>query len=168
MFPDLTQSAVPFAPDNTINKDREAHWIVELSRVAQERKATAAATKTLTPTETEEMARQVFADIAPKAFNEGIDLSPRKKELILRLIGELSGLGQLLELIASPEVEDIAVNMGHIYVYKTKEGWVYAGPATSNIGSGLRVLIDRAGQRAPTPEYPIADAMLQVMVPGPD
>src|SRR5574338_1116859 len=168
MIPDLTQSAVPFAPDNTINKDREAHWVAELSRIAQERKATAAATKTLTPTETEEMARQVYADIAPKAFNEGIDRSPRQNELILRLIGELSGLGQLLELIASPEVEDIAVNMGHIYVYKTKEGWVYAGPATSNIGSGLRVLIDRAGQRAPTPEYPIADAMLQVMVPGPD
>src|SRR5215207_1912759 len=168
MFPNLTRNAVPFAPDNTINKDREAHWIAELSSAAQERKATAAATKTLTPTETEEMARQVYADIAPKAFNEGIDLSRRKNELILRLIGELSGLGQLLELIASPEVEDIAVNMGHIYVYRTKEGWVYAGPATSNIGSGLRVLIDRAGQRAPTPEYPIADAMLQVMVPGPD
>src|SRR5574339_1169125 len=168
MFPDLTQSAVPFAPDNTIKKYHEAHWIVELSRIAQERKATAAATKTLTPTETEELARPVYADIAAKAFNEGIDLSPRKNALILRLIGELSGLGQLLELIASAEVEDIAVNMGHIYVYKTKEGWVYAGPATSNLGSGLRVLIDRAGQRAPTPEYPIADAMLQVMVPGPD
>ncbi|MEI2737117.1 MAG: hypothetical protein V9G24_21670 [Rhodoblastus sp.] len=26
-------------------------------------------------------------------------------------------------------------------------------------------MIDRAGQRAPTPDYPIADAMLQVMVP---
>ena len=108
MFPDVTQSAVPFAPDNTINKDREAHWIAELSRIAQERKATAAATKTLTPTETEEMAREVYADIASKAFNEGIDLSPRKNALILRLIGELSGLGQLLELIASPDVEDIA------------------------------------------------------------
>src|ERR1044072_6639271 len=133
MFPDLTQNAVPFSPDNTLNKGLEAHWVEELSRVAQQRKATAAATKTLTPTETEEMARQVCADIAAKAFNEGIDLSPRKNELILRLIGELAGLGQLLELIASPDVEDIAVNMGHIYVYKTKEGWVYAGPATSNV-----------------------------------
>lgn len=96
MFPDLTQNAVPFTHDNTINKDRESHWITELSRVAQERKATAAAIKTLTPTETEEMARQVYADIAPKAFNEGTDLSPRKNELILRLIGELSGLGNSL------------------------------------------------------------------------
>ena len=26
-------------------------------------------------------------------------------------------------------------------------------------------MMDRAGQRAPTPDYPIADAMLQVMVP---
>jgi len=168
MFPNITQNAVPFTPDNTINQDRQAHWEAELSKEAQQRKATAAATKTLTPTEIEELARQVYDDLAPRAFNEGVDLSPRKNDLILRMIGELSGLGQLLELIASPDVEDIAVNMGHIYVYKTKEGWVYAGPATSNIGSGLRVLIDRAGQRAPTPEYPIADAMLQVMVPGPD
>src|SRR6266487_5681901 len=107
MFPDLTQNAVPFAPDNTINKDRETHWVTELSRIAQERKATAAATKTLTPTETEEMARQVYADIAPKALNEGIDLSLRKNELILRLLGELSGPGQPLALIASRDVEHI-------------------------------------------------------------
>jgi len=33
------------------------------------------------------------------------------------------------------------------------------------IGDALRVMIDRAGQRAPTPDYPISDAMLQVMVP---
>ena len=29
-------------------------------------------------------------------------------------------------------------------------------------------MIDRAGQRAPTPDYPIADAMLQVMTPTPE
>ena len=168
MFPDITSSSVAMSVDMTLQKDREAAWIAELSKEAQQRKATAAATKTLSPTETEELARQVFADIATRAFNDGVDLYPRQHELVLRLIGELSGLGQLLELIASPDVEDIAVNMGHIYVYKTKDGWVYVGPATSNVGSGLRVLIDRAGQRAPTPEYPIADAMLQVMVPGPE
>src|SRR5574342_1269456 len=115
MFPDVTASAVPFTPDNTINQDRQAHWEAELSKEAQQRKATAAATKTLTPTEIEEMARQVYDDLAPRAFNEGVDLSPRKNDLILRMICELSGLGQLLELIASSEVEDIAINMGHIY-----------------------------------------------------
>src|SRR5690606_23809575 len=84
------------------------------------------------------------------------------------LIGELSGLGQLLELIAAADVEDIALNTGHIYAYRTTEGWRYVGPAAPGIASGIRVLIDRAGQRAPTPDYPIADAMLQVMVPGPE
>ena len=57
MFPDVTASAVPFTPDNTINQDRQAHWEAELSKEAQQRKATAAATKTLNPTEIEELAR---------------------------------------------------------------------------------------------------------------
>ena len=30
------------------------------------------------------------------------------------------------------------------------------------------MMIDRAGQRAPTPDYPIADAMLQVISPTPE
>ena len=61
--------------------------------------------------------------------------------------------------------EDIAINLGHIYVYTTTNGWEHAGAAPDGIGDALRVMIDRAGQRAPTPDYPIADAMLQVMVP---
>jgi hypothetical protein len=96
MFPNITQNAVPFAPDNTINQDREAHWEAELSKEAQQRKATAAATKTLTPTEIEEMARQVYDDLAPRAFNEGVDLS-RKNDLILRMIETLQP-GAPLEL----------------------------------------------------------------------
>lgn len=63
------------------------------------------------------------------------------------------------------QVEDIAINLGHIYVYTTEGGWEYAGAAPPGIGDAIRVLIDRAGQRAPSPDYPIADAMLQVMVP---
>jgi pilus assembly protein CpaF len=168
MFPDFTPASMAVSVDTALLKDREAAWLAELSREAQQRKATAAATRSLGPRETEDLARQVFTDIAARALNEGVDLSSRQNELVLRLIGELSGLGQLLELIAAPDVEDIAVNMGHLYVYRTKDGWVYMGPAASNLASGLRVLIDRAGQRAPTPEYPIADAMLQVMVPGPE
>ena len=74
MFPNITQNAVPFTPDNTINQDRQAHWEAELSKEAQQRKATAAATKSLNPTEIEELARQVYDDLAPTAFNEGIDL----------------------------------------------------------------------------------------------
>ena len=39
-------------------EDRQAYWEAELSKEAQQRKATAAATKTLNPTEIEELARQ--------------------------------------------------------------------------------------------------------------
>jgi DNA-binding GntR family transcriptional regulator len=78
-----------------------------LSQTAQQRKATAAASKSLNPAEVEELARNVFAEIAPKARDNGVDLYQRENELILRLIGELSGLGQLLELIAAGDVEDI-------------------------------------------------------------
>ncbi|MEP0805722.1 MAG: Flp pilus assembly complex ATPase component TadA [Chloroflexota bacterium] len=50
-------------------------------------------------------------------------------------------------------------------MYTTSNGWEHAGAAPDGIGDALRVMIDRATQRAPTPDYPIADAMLQVMVP---
>ena len=62
-------------------------------------------------------------------------------------------------------MEDVAINLGHIYVYTTSKGWEHTGPASPGLGDAIRVLIDRAGQVAPTPDHPIADAMLQVMVP---
>ena len=90
------------------------------------------------------------------------------EEYLLRLIGELSGMGPLLELIARPDIEDIAINLRQIYVYTTAVGWQHWGEAPESSGDALRVMIDRAGQRAPTPDYPIADAMLQVMTPTPE
>lgn len=48
-------------------------------------------------------------------------------EFLLRLIGELPGMGPLLELIARSDIEDIAINLGHIYVYTTKNGWEQLG-----------------------------------------
>jgi len=92
MFPNITQNAVPFTPDNTINQDRQAHWEVELSKEAQQRKATAAASKSLNPAEVEALARTVFAEIAPKARDHGVDLYERENELVLRLIDELSDI----------------------------------------------------------------------------
>ena len=166
MMPDIVSTSQIMSPDAERNNDKEKYWTEILSKTAQERKATAAATKSLSAAEVEELARAVFSEIVPKALDDGVDLLLREKELVLRLIGELSGLGSLLELIASDGVEDVAINTGHIYAYRTKQGWQYIGPATPGLGSGLRVLIDRAGQRGPTPDYPIADAMLQVMVPG--
>lgn len=168
MMPDITSGTLTIHSDVQEAVNKEQPWVDALIKTAKERKAQAAATKSLSASEVEELARTVFNELASQAWNEGVDLYPRENELVLRMIGELSGLGPLLELIAANGTEDIAVNTGHIYVYKTKTGWEYVGPAPDNVGSGIRVLIDRAGQRGPTPDYPISDAMLQVMVPGSD
>ena len=144
MMPDIVSTSQTLSPDAERNIDKEKYWAEVLSKTAQERKATAAATKSLSAAEVEELARTVFSEIVPKALDDGVDLLPREKELVLRLIGELSGLGPLLELIASDGVEDVAINTGHIYAYRTKAGWRYIGPATPGLGSGLRVLIQFA------------------------
>ncbi len=138
------------------------HWWKLLAEEARARKAAQSVQRSLSSTEIEALARQVFGDIQARAVEAGVALP---QEYLLRLIGDLSGLGPLLELIARTDIEDIAINLGHIYVYTTSQGWEYASPAPEGIGDALRVMIDRAGQRAPTPDYPIADAMLQVMVP---
>lgn len=144
------------------SRDEEERWWTILAEEGRARKAVAARQKKLTSTEVEALAREVFEEIRERAAGEGF---PLPKEFLLRMIGELSGLGPLLELISRPDIEDIAINLGHIYIYTTQSGWSYAGAAPEGIGDALRVMIDRAGQRAPTPDYPIADAMLQVMVP---
>jgi Flp pilus assembly CpaF family ATPase len=138
------------------------HWWTVLVEEARARKASESLQRSLSSTEIEGLARRVFEEVQTRAVDAGVTLPP---EYILRLIGDLSGMGPLLELIARTDIEDIAINLGHIYVYTTTSGWEHVGPAPDGIGDALRVMIDRAGQRAPTPDYPIADAMLQVMVP---
>lgn len=137
-------------------------WWTHLTTEAQARKALASQRKTLSPAEIEQLSRQIFEEFRPLARQAGV---PLPDEFLPRLIGELSGLGPLLALIARPDVEDLAINLGHLYLYTTARGWEPAGQAPDGIGEALRVLMDRAGQRAPTPDSPIADAMLQVMVP---
>ncbi|MCL4824344.1 MAG: hypothetical protein KJZ57_09015, partial [Anaerolineales bacterium] len=144
------------------SSDEMERWWNLLAEEGRAKKAIESLQKSMTSTEIEALARQVFEEISVRAVDAGVSLP---KEYILRLIGELSGMGPLLELIARSDIEDIAINLGHIYVYTTTNGWEHAGPAPDGIGDALRVMIDRAGQRAPTPDYPIADAMLQVMVP---
>jgi len=138
------------------------HWWAILMEEGRAKKATESLQHSLSSTEIEALARQVFEEVSVRAVDAGVSLP---QEYILRLIGDLSGMGPLLELIARSDIEDIAINLGHIYVYTTTNGWEYAGAAPDGIGDALRVMIDRAGQRASTPDYPIADAMLQVMVP---
>src|SRR5829696_7318302 len=144
------------------SSDELAHWWNMLAEEGRARKATESLQRSLSSMEIELLARSVFEEVCVRAVDAGVTLP---QEYILRLIGDLSGMGPLLELIARPDIEDIAINLGHIYVYTTTNGWEHVGPALDGIGDALRVMIDRAGQRAPTPDYPVADAMLQVMVP---
>ncbi len=155
-----------FAPsvDDT-QSERLEHWLKVLTQRAQERKAEEGTKRKLSPSDIEALVKEVFAAVSQEAANDGISLP---EEMVLRLIGELSGFGPLLELIARDDVEDIAVNLGAIYIYVTGTGWQHVAQATKGIGDAMRVMIDRAGQRAPTPDHPIADAMLQVMVPLPE
>jgi Flp pilus assembly CpaF family ATPase len=125
-------------------------------------KARAAAGKSLRASDFEALAREVFERVSNQALEENVRLG---SEDLLDLQGSLSGLGPLLNLIARPDVEDIAVNLGHIYIYTTGRGWEHAGPAPVGIGGGIRVMLDQAGKAGPSPVDPIADAMLQVMVP---
>ena len=144
------------------SNEQSEHWWGILEKEGRAKKAEVARQKSMSSTEIEALASQVFEEVSLQAVDAGYSLPD---EFLLRLIGELSGMGPLLELIARSDIEDIAINLGHIYVYTTKTGWEHAGAAPEGIGDALRVMIDRAGQRAPTPDYPIADAMLQVMVP---
>ncbi len=141
-------------------------WWQKLLKEGRARMTAEAGQRALTPRDIETLARQTFVEIQERALLDGgVRLGT---EFLLRLIGELSGLGPLLEFIAHPDVEDIAINLGHLYVYTTGKGWQPAGVAPRGVGDALRVLVDQAGQRGPTPDHPIADAMLQVVVPTGD
>ena len=100
--------------------DQEERWWKRLADEGRARKAVAARQKNMTSTEIEALAREVFDAVRDQAVDEGFKLP---EEFLLRLIGELSGMGPLLELIARSDIEDIAINLGHIYVYTTKSGW---------------------------------------------
>jgi hypothetical protein len=90
-------------------------------------------------------ARNVFASVQERALLDGgVRLGP---EFLLRLIGELSGLGPLLEFIARPDAEDIAINLGHLYVYTTGTGWQPAGSGAAR-GRGCPAGAHRSGRAA--------------------
>jgi len=160
MFDIAGKTLKPVTDTRTI--DETEHWWEILVKEGRARKASESLQRSLSSTEIEALARKVFEEVNSRAVDAGVTLP---QEFKLRLVGDLSGMGPLMEIFARADVEDIAINLGHIHLYTTSSGWVHAGPAPDGIGDSLRVMIDRAGQRAPTPEYPIADAMLQVMVP---
>jgi pilus assembly protein CpaF len=162
---DITGKSLQLAPELPTQAELEGWW-QRLLREGKARMTAEAGQRALTPRDIETLARRVFEGVQERALLDGgVRLGP---EFLLRLIGELSGLGPLLEFVSHPAVEDIAINLGHLYVYITGIGWQPAGMAPRRVGDALRVLIDQAGQRGPTPDHPIADAMLQVVVPGAD
>ena len=163
-FFDFAPGSAPVSAEDHTDAEME-RWRERLLQEARARKATEAAQRNLSAKELEALARAVFEEISRKASDQGVQLP---EAWLYTLIGDLSGLGPLMELIARPDIEDIAVNLGHVYAYFTGQGWQYIGPAQQDLGAAVRVLIDRAGQKPPSPDFPIADAMLQVTVPTPD
>lgn len=169
----LAPSASPFDTFDTSAKpvvetksqSEIAQWWDALREEGQARKASAVAQRALSSADIEALARQVFDEFRERANTGGFTLP---EQYLVQLIGEMSGMGPLMELIARPDIEDIAINLGHIYIYTTASGWEHYGPAPESAGNALRVLMDRASQRTPTPDFPITDAMLQVMVPTVD
>jgi Flp pilus assembly CpaF family ATPase len=158
---DVVQGSQSFAqekvPDALVEK-----WKKTLRDEGLAAKAAAAAHRSLKPSDLDTLAREVFGKVSRRALEDNVRLGA---EDLLDLQGVLTGLGPLLALIARPDVEDIAVNLGHIYAYTTSRGWEHVGPAPEGIGEGIRVMLDQAGRTGPSPADPIADAMLQVMVP---
>jgi type IV secretory pathway ATPase VirB11/archaellum biosynthesis ATPase len=151
--------------DDTVPGEAIEKWLKILLEEGRAAKAQEASQRSLKPADIEALARKVFEKVSSQAANNGVKLG---QEDLMTLLGDLSGLGPLLQLISRPDIEDVAINLGNVYVYTTTRGWEYVGPASPGTGDAIRVLIDRAGQIAPSPDHPIADAMLQVMVPTGD
>lgn len=137
--------------------DELERWWNILVEEARAKKATGSLQKSMTSTEIEALSRSVFEEVNVRAVDAGVTLSQDDPALDRRSVRD----GSAARIDARTDVEDIAINLGHIYVYTTTSGWKHAGAAPEGSGDALRVMIDRAGQRAPTPDYPIADAMLQ-------
>jgi len=163
-FDAFDRSMTPATDNASASKTETARWYTRMLAAARDRQAQAAADRRLSPKELETLARQVFEEFREQALSEGVRLPD---EMLPRLLGDLSGLGPLLALARDPQVEDLAVNYGHMYVYRTGQGWTYYGPTPQGFGDALRVLMDAAGYRPPRPDVPIADAMLQISVPMP-
>ncbi|MBT7773584.1 MAG: hypothetical protein HN736_02555, partial [Anaerolineae bacterium] len=116
---DLTGQSLSPSVDDT-QGERLEHWLETLTQTALERKAQEGTKRKLAPSDIEALVKAVFAEVSQQAADDGIHLP---EEMILHLIGELSGFGPLLELIARDDIEDIAVNLGFIYIYITGKGW---------------------------------------------
>jgi type IV secretory pathway ATPase VirB11/archaellum biosynthesis ATPase len=157
----LGQSGGVFT-DATAANAAQAKWRATLISEGKIKKVTETTRGPLSAPDIERIVNLVFTEVAEKALVEGVVLGEGEK---LLLMGELSGLGPLLSIISMQGIEDIAINLGHIYTYVTGEGWKYYGPTPDGLSSGIRAMIDNAGKPVPTPANPISDAILMVMIP---
>jgi Flp pilus assembly CpaF family ATPase len=158
---DVVGKSQKISPDRTSVEVVEK-WRKTLLEEGRAEKAREASTRALTSSDTDALARAVFERVSSQAVNNGVHLND---EDLLMLLGDLSGLGPLLELVARPDIEDVAINLGHIYAYTSSKGWEHIGPTPAGTGEAIRVLIDRAHGNPPTPDHPIADATLTQMIP---
>ena len=166
MFNNFQPGDTKFTEDENRGEEKMRKWVSAFIDEAKSRKASQSLKNAVEGAALEELARSVFEEMREKAMiQDGVDLP---EDLILTAIGELSGLGQIMPLLSRTDVEDIAINIKHMYMYTTGSGWKYVSPVDESTPTALRVLIERANQRTPTPELPIADAMIQVAVPMPD
>jgi Flp pilus assembly CpaF family ATPase len=160
---EITGSTTKMSVDMTDVQDKEKKWVNLFLEEAAARKASLSTKKAIEGAALEELVREVYKEFSEKAMlQDGVTLP---EDVVLTAIGELSGLGQIMPLFARPDIEDIAINIGHIYAFTTGQGWWYHGPTDDKLAMALRVLMERANQRTPTPEMPIADATIQVAVP---
>ena len=74
------------------SSDEMERWWNILAEEGRAKKAIESLQKSMTSTEIEALARQVFEEVSSSAVDAGVSLP---KEYILRLIGELSGMGPL-------------------------------------------------------------------------
>ena len=160
---DVTGGKVMKPSTTEPNPAKLNEWWETMRQQANDKRLRRGQQRRITDADIEAIAREVFQDVAEKAMaRDGIRLPENWQ---LRLIGELGGLGPLLEIIADDKVEDVAINNGHVWVYRTGEKWVHRGYYGNELGDALRVLLDRAGVRPPTPGMPIADGVIRQVVP---
>jgi Flp pilus assembly CpaF family ATPase len=137
-----------------------AKWIEALHREGFEEKANKAQEGVLDTKKIEVIMRPIFERVRDRAASAGVPLTETDYD---HMINKLSALGQLADLIAAPDVEDIAINLGHIYAFTTEGGWKHVGPSKEEAYS-LRVEMGRNGVNAPTYDSPSSDGVIPVRV----
>ena len=135
-------------------------WYDALVKKGFEEKSNKAREGVLDSKRIEEFMRPIFEDVRDQAARSGAFLTETDYD---HLINQLSALGQLAELIAAPDVEDIAINLGHIYAFHTKGGWQYVGPANDE-AYALRIEMSKNGVEPPTIDSPASDGVIPVRV----